>query len=200
MCKDLVTFSTLTREGEAVQIVRLGLGNGILYELLRLILTGRGMIAEALQRHLLLGHQLAGVLVHLCIVYAQSAEYGKRLKYGGIRFGEGQTARLHRNNSPSAGTVQKFRHEGLATHLVYQLCHAYDRLLGIHNGHTEYGMCAIDLSLGAYLIVLPDPIVNIANVHRLSGGGHKLCDLRQRRVAQIIDGGPGYVCRLRFAT
>lgn len=46
----------LTRKSEAVQIVRFGLGNLVLRQLLCLILASRGMVAQALQGDLLLGH------------------------------------------------------------------------------------------------------------------------------------------------
>lgn len=60
-------------------------------------------------------------------------------------------------------------------------------------------MRTINLTLGPYLIVIPDPLVDIANVHCLSGGGDKLGNLRQRRVAQLVDGWPGDIGRLVFA-
>jgi len=52
------------------------------------------MVAEALESHLLFGHQLAGILVHLGVVNAQAAEDGKSLKNRGIRFGEGNSVGL----------------------------------------------------------------------------------------------------------
>ena len=40
------------------------------------------MVGQHLERHALTRHQLAGALVHLTVVNAQSTEDGERLKYG----------------------------------------------------------------------------------------------------------------------
>lgn len=77
-----------TDEFVAVQAIVLGILYRVLHQLDGLIWRGCGMIRQAFQCHFLFGHQFARVLVHLCIVYAQTTEYGKCLDNRYIRIGE----------------------------------------------------------------------------------------------------------------
>lgn len=84
--------STVTRwctyEFETVQSIIFGILDCVLHQLDGLILIGCRMIRQTFQCHFLLGHQFAGILVHLCVVYAKATEYGKRLDNRYIRIGE----------------------------------------------------------------------------------------------------------------
>ena len=53
------------------------------------LIASSGVVAETVQSHLLLGHQLAGALVHLGVVYPDPAEDGERLEQDDVRFTEG---------------------------------------------------------------------------------------------------------------
>lgn len=72
--------SFLTVEREAVEGVRLGGWNVVLYQVFGLALSGSRVVRQTLQRDLLFGHQFTGTLVHLRIVDPQAAEYRKRLE------------------------------------------------------------------------------------------------------------------------
>jgi len=47
------------------------------------------VVAEAVEGHLLLGHQLAGALVHLGVVDPDPAEDGERLEQDDVRLTKG---------------------------------------------------------------------------------------------------------------
>ena len=78
----------LTDELKTIQLVLLGRLDGIVDQLQRLILTSGCMVRQTLEGDLLLGHQLAGTLVHLRIVDAEPAEDGERLEDGDITVGK----------------------------------------------------------------------------------------------------------------
>lgn len=77
-----------TDKFEAIQRIILGWLNGVLYQFGGLLGRRGRMIWQTFEGHLLFGHQFAGVLIHLCIVNAQSAENGERFDYGRIGFRE----------------------------------------------------------------------------------------------------------------
>lgn len=76
-------------ESETVQVEGVGRGDVFLQELLGGVVAGRCVVRQAFESHLLLGHQLARVLVHLGVVDTQAAEDGERLEQGDIAVGEG---------------------------------------------------------------------------------------------------------------
>jgi len=84
--------------------------------------------------------------------------------------------------------------------LVDKLGHSNDLFLGIHNGHAEDGLGAVYFVLSPNLIVFPDPLVDIADVDCLPGGGHKLSNLGQSRGAQFSDRWPRNIGSVIFAT
>jgi hypothetical protein len=53
------------------------------------------VIAQTVQGHLLLGHQLYGALVHLGVMDADTAKNGKRLEQRNVRLVEGRSIVLH---------------------------------------------------------------------------------------------------------
>lgn len=53
-----------------------------------IVVVGCRMIAQTLESHLLLRHQLTGGLVHLRVVDAEAAEDSERLEYRDVRIGE----------------------------------------------------------------------------------------------------------------
>ena len=55
------------------------------------------MIAEAVEGHLLLGHELAGALVHLGVVDPDAAEDGERLEEDDVRLDERSPLFLERS-------------------------------------------------------------------------------------------------------
>ena len=57
------------------------------------------MIAEAIQGHFLLSHQLDGPLIHLGVMNADAAEDGKGLKERDIRLFEGRSIILQCSGS-----------------------------------------------------------------------------------------------------
>lgn len=61
-------FSTI--EGETIEAIGFGGCDIVFEELFGLVLGGGRVIGETFQCYLLLGHQLACTLIHLCIVYA----------------------------------------------------------------------------------------------------------------------------------
>lgn len=75
-------------ERETVEIVyfcgRYGIGD----KSQGVFVVGGRVIAQTLEGHLLLRHQLTRGLVHLCVVNAEAAEDGERLEYRHVRVGE----------------------------------------------------------------------------------------------------------------
>lgn len=87
-CVWLLTSSRPTDEFETVQWIVFRRLYRVLHQFDCLLLRCGRMIRQTFQRNLLFGHQFAGILVHLGIVNAQTAENGKRFDYWHIRIGE----------------------------------------------------------------------------------------------------------------
>ena len=71
-----------------VQVEDLRAGHGCLGERVGVRVGGGGVVAEAVERHLLLGHHFAGAVVHLRVVDADAAEDGERLEQAHVRLVE----------------------------------------------------------------------------------------------------------------
>lgn len=78
----------ITNKLKTVQCIALCRFNCVLYQFVRLRITCRCMIRQTLQGHFLFGHQLAGILIHLRIVNAQTAKYRKSLENRNIFMGK----------------------------------------------------------------------------------------------------------------
>lgn len=74
----------LTNKFETVQTIVLGCLNCVLHQFGRLCGRSCCMIRQAFQCNFLLSHQFACIFIHLRVVYAETAEYGKRLNDGNI--------------------------------------------------------------------------------------------------------------------
>lgn len=75
-------------EGEAVEVVLVRGGYRVAGEPEGVVVARRRVVAQALQGDLLLGHQLAGRLVHLGVVDTEAAEYREGLEYRDVRVSE----------------------------------------------------------------------------------------------------------------
>lgn len=83
-------------ERETVEIVRFRGRYVIGDEPQSVVVVGGCVIAQALEGHLLLRHQLARRFVHLRVVNTQAAENGERFEYRYVRVGEGCAVVLQR--------------------------------------------------------------------------------------------------------
>ena len=79
-----------------VQVVVLRAGHDGFGEVVRVVVGGRRVVAEAVEGNLLLGHHLDGVLVHLGVVNSDPAEDGERLEQADVRLNEAGSAVLKR--------------------------------------------------------------------------------------------------------
>lgn len=100
-------------EFEAEQIVLFGL-HLVGHEFEGVLVAGRRVVAQTLERDLLLGHELAGRLVHLGVVDTETAKNRECLEYRDVRVREGDSVVL-----------------------VYQLGHADHLTLTVHYRHAE---------------------------------------------------------------
>lgn len=101
-------------EGETEEVVLVGWLNLVGHEFERVVVVGRRVIAQTLEGYLLLGHELAGGLVHLSVVDTETAEYGESFENRDVRVGEGDTVVL-----------------------VDQLGYTYDGALTVNYRHAE---------------------------------------------------------------
>ena len=69
----------------------------VLLQLVRVRVGGRGVVGEAIEGHLLLGHEPAGAFVHLRVVNADSAKDGEGLKQADVGLGKLLTFVLKRS-------------------------------------------------------------------------------------------------------
>lgn len=130
---------------KTVQIIAIGRWYVRLNEPFRRLVARGRVVGQALERHLLFRHQLARVLVHLRVVYPESAENREGLEKGHVAVREGRPVGL-----------------------VDQLRDADHRLLPVQDRHAEDRPRRFRVTF-AVLLLQPGP--HVADVQDLAGCG-----------------------------